>query len=41
MGVLYPNLQVDNGVVRKLNIEQGGPFGVSSAETMLEQLKSL
>ena len=34
------SMLVEDGKVKKLNIEQGGPFGVSSAETMLEQLKS-
>jgi peroxiredoxin len=29
---------VEDGVVKKLNLETGGPFGVSSAQTMLEQL---
>jgi peroxiredoxin len=29
---------VDDGVVAQLNIEPAGKFGVSSAETMLEQL---
>jgi peroxiredoxin len=29
---------VDNGVVTQLNVEPGGQFGISSAETILEQL---
>lgn len=29
---------VENGVVKKLNVEPEGSYGVSSAETMLEQL---
>jgi peroxiredoxin len=29
---------VDDGVVKELNIEQGGEFRVSSAEYMLAQL---
>ena len=29
---------VDNGVVKSLNIDAGGEFGASSAETMLDQL---
>jgi len=29
---------VDDGVVTQLNVEPGGQFGVSSAETILEQL---
>ncbi|HRE59739.1 MAG TPA: peroxiredoxin [Micropepsaceae bacterium] len=32
------SMLVENGVVKKLNIEEGGGFGVSSAETMLDQL---
>jgi peroxiredoxin len=32
------SLLVDNGVVTKLNIEQGGKFEVSNAETLLGQL---
>jgi peroxiredoxin len=32
------SMLVENGVVRQLNVEPGGQFGVSSAETMLEQL---
>jgi len=35
------SMLVDDGKIKKLNIEQGGPFGVSSAQTILEQLKSL
>lgn len=34
-------LQVEDGVVKKLNVETGGPFGVSSADTMLEQLAAV
>ncbi len=29
---------VDNGVVKALNVEEGGAFAVSSAEHMLSQL---
>jgi peroxiredoxin len=29
---------VENGVVRKLNVEPEGSYGISSAETMLEQV---
>jgi peroxiredoxin len=29
---------VDDGVVTQLNLEPGGQFGVSSAETILDQL---
>jgi peroxiredoxin len=29
---------VDNGVVKKLNLEEGGAFSVSSAEHMLQEL---
>ncbi|HZR67979.1 MAG TPA: peroxiredoxin, partial [Burkholderiales bacterium] len=29
---------VDNGVVKKLNVEAPGKFEVSSAETMISQL---
>jgi peroxiredoxin len=32
------SMLVDDGVVKKLNIEEGGGFGVSSAETLLGQL---
>jgi len=32
------SLVVDNGVVTQLNVEQGGKFEVSNAETMLGQL---
>jgi peroxiredoxin len=32
------SMVVDDGVVAQLNIEPAGKFGVSSAETMLEQL---
>jgi peroxiredoxin len=32
------SMVVDDGVVTQLNIEPAGKFGVSSAETMLEQL---
>ena len=33
------SLLADNGVVKQLNIEQGGKFEVSNAETLLGQLK--
>jgi peroxiredoxin len=39
--IIIHNTQVEDGVVRKLNVEAGGPFGVSSAETMLQQLGEL
>jgi peroxiredoxin len=29
---------VDNGVVKELNVEEGGAFSVSSAEHVLKQL---
>ena len=29
---------IDQGVVQKVNVEEAGQFGVSSAATMLEQL---
>jgi peroxiredoxin len=29
---------VENGLVRKLNVEPEGSYGVSSAEAMLEQV---
>jgi len=32
------SMLVDNGVVKKLNVEEGGAFAVSSAEHMLQQL---
>jgi glutaredoxin/glutathione-dependent peroxiredoxin len=32
------SMLVENGVVKQLNIEPAGQFGVSSAETMLQQL---
>jgi peroxiredoxin len=32
------SMVVDNGVVKALNVEEGGGFSVSSAEHMLEQL---
>jgi peroxiredoxin len=32
------SMLVDNGVVKQLNIEQGGKFEVSNAETLLKQL---
>jgi peroxiredoxin len=32
------SMLVDNGVVKKLNVEQPGKFEVSSAEVMLSQL---
>jgi glutaredoxin/glutathione-dependent peroxiredoxin len=32
------SMLVDNGVVKKLNVEEGGAFSVSSAEHMLQQL---
>jgi peroxiredoxin len=32
------SLIVDDGVVREVNVEQGGEFKVSSAEYMLAQL---
>ena len=32
------SMLVEDGVVKKLNIEQGGKFEVSNAETMLAQL---
>jgi len=32
------SMLVDDGVVSQLNVEQGGAFDVSSAETMLAQL---
>jgi len=32
------SMVVDNGVVKHLNIEEGGKFEVSNAETMLGQL---
>ena len=32
------SMLVEDGVVKKLNVESGGKFEVSSAETMLEQL---
>ncbi len=32
------SLLVDDGVVKQLNVEQGGAFEVSNAETMLKQL---
>jgi len=33
------SMLVDNGVVTQLNVEQGGKFEVSNAETLLGQLK--
>jgi glutaredoxin/glutathione-dependent peroxiredoxin len=32
------SMLVDNGVVKQLNVEQGGKFEVSNAETLLKQL---
>lgn len=32
------SMLVENGVVQRLNVEEGGKFDVSSAETMLSQL---
>ncbi|MES2117547.1 MAG: peroxiredoxin, partial [Pseudomonadota bacterium] len=32
------SMLVDNGVVTQLNVEQGGKFEVSNAETLLGQL---
>jgi peroxiredoxin len=32
------SMVVDNGVVKTLNVEEGGAFSVSSAEHMLKQL---
>jgi peroxiredoxin len=32
------SLLVENGVVKQLNVEQGGKFEVSNAETLLAQL---
>jgi peroxiredoxin len=32
------SMLVDNGIVKQLNIEQGGKFEVSNAETLLSQL---
>ncbi|NVK17288.1 MAG: peroxiredoxin [Methylocystaceae bacterium] len=32
------SMLVENGVVRQLNVEEGGKFEVSDADTMLEQL---
>src|SRR6516162_68911 len=32
------SMLVDNGVVKKLNLEEGGAFSVSSAEHMLQEL---
>jgi peroxiredoxin len=32
------SMLVDDGVVKQLNVEQGGNFEVSNAETMLAQL---
>src|ERR1700757_196449 len=32
------SMLVDNGVVKQLNVEDGGKFEVSNAETMLKQL---
>ncbi len=32
------SMLVDNGVVKQLNIEEGGKFAVSNAETMLAQI---
>lgn len=32
------SMLVENGVVKKLNVEEGGAFSVSSAEHMLQQL---
>lgn len=32
------SMLVDNGVVKQLNVEQGGKFEVSNAETLLSQL---
>ena len=32
------SMLVEDGVVKQLNVEQGGGFKVSSAEKMLEQL---
>lgn len=35
------SMYVENGVIRLINVEQPGQFGVSSAEAMLEQLSQL
>ncbi|MGZ3239232.1 MAG: redoxin family protein [Burkholderiaceae bacterium] len=32
------SMLVDNGIVKQLNVEQGGKFEVSNAETLLKQL---
>lgn len=32
------SMLVDNGIVKKLNVEEGGAFAVSSAEHMLQEL---
>lgn len=32
------SMLVDNGIVKKLNVEEGGAFSVSSAEHMLQEL---
>ncbi len=32
------SMLVDNGVVKTLNVEQGGKYEVSGAETMLKQV---
>ena len=35
------SMLVDNGVVKALNVEEGGKFEVSSAEKLLEQAEKV